>query len=76
MGPWKHTRIGNLEDLSPEDHQTKYCENGHKILSDQRDTRGSIVGQKEMGGLNLPVKSLRDIVEEAEESPDWIIKDI
>jgi hypothetical protein len=76
MGPWKHTRIGNLEDLSPKEYQTKYCENGHKTLSDQRDNRGSTVGQKETRGLILPVKSLRDIVEEAEESPDWIIKDI
>jgi DNA polymerase I len=76
MGPWKHTRIANLEDLSPEEYQTKYCGNGHKTLSDQRDSRGSILGQKETDGLILPVKSLRDIVEEAEESPDWIIKDI
>ena len=76
MGPWKHTRIGNLEDLSPEEYQRKYCGNGHKTLSDQRDTRGSVIGQKEPGGLILHVKSLRDIVEEAEESPDWIIKDI
>src|SRR5215203_5568006 len=76
MGPWKHTRIGNLEDLSPEEYQRKYCGNGHKTLSDQWDTRGSFICQKETGGLILPVKSLRDIVEEAEEAPDWIIKDI
>ena len=74
--PWKNTRIGNLEVLSLDDYIDKYCENGHKIHSAQRDTLGSVNGQNEFQDLVLPAKSLRKIVEEAEETPDWILKDL
>jgi len=74
--PWKNTRLGNLEVLSLDDYIEKYSTNGHKIHSAQRDTTGSVVGQNEFLEVTLPAKTLRDIVQEAEETPDWILQDI
>src|SRR5215203_7116066 len=74
--PWKNTRLGNLEVLSLDDYIEKYSRNGHAIHSAQRDTTGSVVGQNEFLEVPLPAKTLRDIVQEAEETPDWILQDI